>query len=234
MSIISKLLDLIYPPLCCSCGAKLSNHDRFFLCPECSGSITFIKNPVCPVCGVPGNNGECAACARSDYSFTLARAACLYESPASDAVKQFKYGKNLWLSKTLSDLLLEGMKEFPEAASADIIAPVPLARVKEKERGFNQSEILSRAAGRALGKKVSVKNLVRIKHSPPQTKLAGKARRENVRGIFRVHDRDEFRGRDVLLVDDVFTTGATADECSRELLGAGARGVNVFTLAKKL
>ncbi len=234
MTLASSLLDIIYPPLCCSCGVKLSNHNRFFLCRDCAGEIKYIRKPVCPACGFPADGFECENCVRADYSFNTARASCVYGGVAAEAVKLFKYGKNLWLSKTLERLFREGLREFPEISSPDVIVPVPLSRVKEKERGFNQSEILSHAAGRMLNVRVSIKNLVRVKHSVPQTELSGSLRRENVRGIFAVKNKGEFEGGEVLLIDDVFTTGSTVNECSRELLRAGARRVNVFTLAKKL
>lgn len=233
MSIISSFLDLIYPPLCCLCRERLSNHNLFFLCGECAGKIEYVRKPVCSVCGLPGTRGRCGECDGKNYSFTRARASCLYSGSAAEVVKLFKYGKNLWLSKTVEKILGEGLDEKPELSSADVIVPVPLARAREKERGFNQSEILSRAAGRKLEKKVSVKNLIRFKNTPPQTSLPADERRKNISGIFRVKDRREFSGREVLLIDDVFTTGSTANECSKELLSAGARRVNVLTLARR-
>lgn len=233
MSIISSFLDLIYPPLCCLCGVKLTNHNLFFLCAECAGKIEYIKKPLCVRCGLPGFRRACAECSGKDYSFTRARASFIYSGAGAEVIKRFKFGRNLWLSKTVEKLLREGVKENPELSSADVIVPVPLARAREKERGFNQSEILSRAAGAELGKKVSLNNLIRCRHTLPQTGLPADERRRNISGIFRVKNGREFCGREVLLVDDVFTTGSTVNECSKELLNAGARRVDVLTLARR-
>lgn len=233
MSLISSFLDLIYPPLCCLCGAKLSNHNLFFLCAGCAENIEYVKKPVCRVCGLPGLRDTCGECVGKEYSFSRARASFIYSGAGAEVVKLFKYGKNLWLSKTIEKLFREGLKENPGLSSADIIVPVPLARLREKERGFNQSEILARAAAEKLEKAVSVKNLMRRKNALPQTGLSARERRRNISGIFHVRKREEFSGKEVLLVDDVFTTGSTANECAKELLNAGAGGVNVFTLARR-
>lgn len=233
MKIIRDLLDLVYPPLCVSCGEKMHGHGNFFICAACAKKIPYIEKPVCGACGLPASRGRHANCAGEEYSFTFARSACMYGGPAAEAIKMFKYGRCLWLSKTLGSILREGIAVFPELREADIIAPVPLSRAREKERGFNQSELLARLAGSLLEKQVSVKNLVRIKNSRPQTELSGDSRRNNVSGIFRVRNTGEFRKKNVLLVDDVFTTGSTAGECSRELLSSGAGEVRVLTLARR-
>lgn len=149
-------------------------------------------------------------------------------------MKLFKYGPAEWLGETLCEILRKGLKEFPELGRADLILPAPISRLRLKERGFNQSEVFARAAGEFLGKSVSSCNLVRLRHSAPQAGLSGRERRDNVRGVFRVKNGEELSGKRVLLVDDVFTTGSTADECAAELVSAGASEAMVFTLARRL
>lgn len=233
MSIIGNLLDLLYPPVCASCGARITHHNMFFICGACASKITYIKNPVCGLCGLKESEHGFQGCPGREHGFSLARSACIYAGPAAQAVKMLKYGRCLWLSKTLGRILLEGMKEFPELYEADIIAPVPLSRARQRQRGFNQAELLARTAGRFIQKPVTAGNLVRIRNSVPQTGLSGEPRRRNVSGIFRVKSKNEFEGRKVLLVDDVLTTGSTAGECSKELISAGASEVQVLTLARR-
>ncbi len=234
MSFLENILDIIYPPLCVCCGVKLSRHGLFFICPDCARGITYIKKPYCFVCGYPGKSGKCRKCQTQDYFFSSARSSCSYEGPAAEAVRAFKFGKNLWLSTTMGKILKNGLFECPELASADVIVPVPLSRVREKQRGFNQSEILARFAGDFLQKPVSSRNLSRVKNSSPQTELSAAERVENVKGIFALRHLPEFDGREVLLIDDVFTTGSTVNECSRTLLASGALRVRVFTLARRI
>ncbi len=233
-SFISSLLDLIYPPVCFSCGDKIPGHNLFFLCRGCLERISFIKKPVCPVCGNPGFASRCGRCAGARYYFSFARASCVYEGIVSECIKLFKYGGNTYLAKTLGGLLERGLEAFPEAGDADIAVPVPLAARRRRERGFNQSAILAGEAGEFLGKPVSAGNLVKSRDSAPQVALAGSERAKNVRGVFELRNPDDFANKKVLLIDDVYTTGSTVNECARILLLGGASEVRVFTAALKV
>lgn len=233
LRLFEKLLDLIYPPVCFNCGLKLSNHGSFFLCEYCSQEIDFIRKPVCRICGSPGIEGTCIRCLGVTRSFSSAFSSCEYHGVVSEGIKLFKFGGNLWLAETLCRIFEVGLREHPELAASDLIVPVPLSRHRRKTRGFNQSEILASHASKVLKKPVSKGNLIRIKNSVPQTELSAGSRAKNVKGIFAVRKPEEIEGRAVLLVDDVFTTGSTVNECAVRLVSSGARSVKVYTLSRR-
>jgi ComF family protein len=137
------------------------------------------------------------------------------------------------MAAPLGDLLVESMASLP-APGPDVVVPVPLHPRRERERGFNQSLLLAQRVGRALRCPVRSDLLVRTVHTPPQTELSGDARRSNVRKAFAARRPAPLAGRQVLLVDDVFTTGSTAEACARCLKRAGASSVVVLTVARVL
>jgi ComF family protein len=137
------------------------------------------------------------------------------------------------MAAPLGDLLVEAMAGLP-APGPDVVVPVPLHPRRERERGFNQSLLLAQRVGRALRCPVRADLLVRTMHTPPQTELSGDARRSNVRKAFATRQTGPLVGRQVILVDDVFTTGSTAEACARCLKRAGASSVVVLTVARVL
>ena len=151
-----------------------------------------------------------------------------------EALHAFKFGGRRGLAAPLGDLIAElGLGALPGAAP-DLLVPVPLHRRRARERGYNQSALLAMRVARAWGLPVAHDALARIAPTRPQTELDAAARRGNVRGAFAARRPEAVAGRHVLLVDDVFTTGATAAECARCLVGAGAEAVGVLTLARAL
>lgn len=157
------------------------------------------------------------------------RSAYYYEGRLLEAIHRFKYGGDMALLKPLGLLLLDGVKVLGEMP--DAIVPVPLHRKRLKERGFNQSLLLARELSRELSIGVDYLNLKRTLHTHPQINLKAKERRQNVRGAFEAVNPSRLRGRRILLVDDVFTTGATVRECAKALKKTGAE-VFVATLAR--
>jgi ComF family protein len=153
----------------------------------------------------------------------------------SDALVQvlhrYKYGRECSLAPVLSRVLLAAP---PLAAAHDLIIPVPLHRERLRWRGFNQAVLLARPLARARGIPLDVDALCRHRPTQPQAGLAAVARRPNMRGAFSVRRREAVAGRSILLVDDVYTTGATVNECARVLRGAGARRVDVLVLARAI
>ncbi len=234
--IVRGLIDLIFPPHCAFCGTLLAEDDTAEICPGCLRNIRFISPPICPKCGFPfvmgiGENHLCGQCLRRQWHFGSARALAFYEGPIREAIHGLKYRGKSFLAKSLAGLFERGYP-FIDYGSYDLLVPVPLHPKRLRERGFNQALILGKAIGRKEEVPCTRFLLKKISWSPPQIDLSPQEREKNVKGSFAVTAPGKVRGKRVLLVDDVMTTGATVNECARELLKAGAEQVDVFTLAR--
>jgi ComF family protein len=174
----------------------------------------------------------CGYCAGLKFHFSRAVAACRAEGVVRDAIHRFKYGRELYFERHLADWLLAAARERVDWAAVDAIVPVPLFPRKEREREFNQAELLSRSLGKAVGRPVIARKLRRVKETGTQTRLDAAARRENVRDAFAARGGEVFAGKRLALVDDVFTTGATLDACARVLHEMGAQDVIAITVAR--
>ena len=170
--------------------------------------------------------------------FIAARAWACYpreeieEHPLRQVVQKFKYGRKVSLGKPLGRLMARGCQEFLAGCRIDLIIPVPLHRKRLRWRGFNQAVLLARQVARAYAVPLDVLALQRLRETAAQTQLSEEERRRNVRGAFALAPDRSVSGLTVLLVDDVYTSGATANECSRTLLKNGAKQVYVLTLAR--
>jgi ComF family protein len=147
-------------------------------------------------------------------------------------VQKFKYGRKVSLGKPLGRLMARGCEEFLRECRAELIVPVPLHARRLRWRGFNQSVLLARQVSRACGIPADPFVLLRCRETPPQTQLTEEGRRKNMRGAFVVNPEISIKGKSILLIDDVYTSGATVNECSRTLRRGGAREVYVLTLAR--
>jgi len=173
---------------------------------------------------------ECGACSAAPPPFDWARAAGLYAGPLRDAVQGLKFGRRAALARPLAALVLEQSAAAVPAGAT--LVPIPLARERERERGFNQAALVAERVARGLGAPLFPRWLARTRATAPQTALDAAARRANVRGAFVASTAAA--GADVVLVDDVLTTGATAGECARALRAAGANSVGLLTVARVL
>jgi ComF family protein len=239
-----RVLDAILPPHCLSCGVDVEEPGT--LCPACWDKITFLSAPVCACCGVPfefdvGEGTLCAACIGRAPAFQRARAVLLYDDESRGLILGFKHADRTEAAPAFGRWLARAGAEL--TAECDMIVPVPLHWSRFWRRRYNQSALLAHALSRAahlggerVGRRLPVipDLLVRHRRTPSQGGLGAKGRARNVRGAFRVKPRFQARlkGARVLLVDDVFTTGATAEACARVLLRAGAGSVDVLTLAR--
>ncbi|HET8579260.1 MAG TPA: ComF family protein [Methylomirabilota bacterium] len=227
------LLDLVFPPFCPVCDDRLGEGRRDPLCARCWARLERIEGPVCRTCGLPMTvPGICGACRRRRPAFAYARAAARYGDVVREALHAFKFGGRRALAAPLADLLAAAGPAWLPAGAPDLILPVPLHPRRERERGFNQAVLLARRIGRAWGRSVREDVLRRTIATLPQTDLGLQARRANVRGAFALRRSELVAGRHVLVVDDVFTTGATVGECARCLYKAGAARVGVLTVAR--
>lgn len=227
-------LELILPPQALDDGERPLSVG---LSGEAWARIRFLEDPVCDGCGLPfayglGEGARCAACETRPRAFARARAACLYDDHSRDLILKLKHADRpelaalfaLWLSRAASDLIAE----------ADLVAPVPLHPLRLLSRRYNQAAEIARPLARRAGKVYAPGLLRRVRSTPTQGGKSGQGRRLNVRGAFSAVPGQASRlsGRRVLLIDDVLTTGATAEACARALLAAGAAAVDVATVAR--
>lgn len=231
----SPLLDLLYPPSCAACGARLALRDPAPWCLPCSASVEVLRPPYCASCGEPfdgeGPVHPCRRCLEAPPPFSLARAPLVYGGAVQEALARYKFGGQEFLGRELGALLAAGAPDL-DPARYELVALVPLHPRRLASRGFDQAAALGRAVARAHRLAFAPRLLRRLRHTPPQSRLTGAARVRNVAGAFEVARPREALGRRVLLVDDVLTTGATARVCARALRQAGAADVAVLTLAR--
>ncbi len=229
---IYGFLSLIFPLNCLICRRGLESENKKHLCNHCWAEIGLIKAPVCSRCGRPSALSTCIACKAKHYYFQTARVAGIYEGVLRECVHLFKYGKKAYLAEPLGELLVAMMRNDGCLIKADLLVPVPLDKRRHREREFNQAYLLAQVISRRFSIPVSSRNLRRTRTTPPQTQLNRRQREKNVRGLFRVGKAKEYQGKTILVIDDVFTTGSTANECAKILSQAGAREVNVLTVAR--
>lgn len=239
MGIFTKFLELIYPPRCHICRAFLADHKNSsaHFCDECLNSLSRITSPLCPVCGIPFESRVeedhiCGECLEKRPYFDMLAAPYLYEGGIMDVIHQIKYSGKTYLAKSLGALLASLARERIGDTKGMLMMPVPLHPRRLKERGFNQSLVLARAVAPLLDTRIDFLSLRRVRYTRPQTGLKRDERRRNVRGAFGLADNPGLKGKTVILVDDVTTTGNTLNECARALKRAGCERVFCLTLAR--
>jgi len=237
-SLMLSLLDLILPPKCLKCAARVEQAHN--ICPDCWKDLHFISDPKCSCCGYPfefdlGNDSSlfdeniCGACQKTTRSFDCAVSALRYDDDSRQMVIGFKHQDKPEYAAYFAKLLKQaGTNLF---ADTDIIIPVPLHRKRLFTRRYNQSALLTRILARDLSISHFTALLVRTKNTPPQQGNLNK-RFKNVSGAFRVAPKfkNKIKNKNVLLVDDVYTTGSTAENCAKSLKRAGADKVYVLTV----
>ena len=233
-AIKEAILDILYPQdiLCILCQKRHGDIDDKGLCPDCRESLPYVTQPVCQKCGrtITEETGFCLECVYNQYHFRQAVSVFDYTPEIQHLIHRFKYRGVSYLSHVLGYWMAETYKQRCRW-EIDLIVPVPLHPRRERERGFNQSALLAGEIGKNIGVKVVRGALIRRKYTPAQVGLNKLQRRQNLWDAFEVKESDKVKDRNILLVDDVFTTGSTVDECSRVLMEAGAKQVYVLTLA---
>ncbi len=244
-----SLFATLFPADCRICGGPLIRISRLPVCAECLESIQPIAGGLCSVCGERIVSGyaldsvediRCGICRRIDPPFAKAAAYGSYESGLRDLIHMLKYQQVRPAANVLGRMLAEVIVELQAGwyPAPVLVVPVPLFSAKLRQRGFNQAEMIARMALKVSPERekysVAADVLERSRDTQSQIGLTRHQRRENLRGAFRVRDRERVAGREILLVDDVFTTGTTASECARVLRRAGAARVWVATVARTL
>lgn len=234
--IFIKTLDILYPPKCLGCYTLVENQES--LCSDCWKKINFIQNPQCKICGYPFHyqkeeNFLCVPCIRKEPSYDKARAVFIYDENSSYLIKNFKYNDNLvgcnlyarWLANIGKDIL-------PNS----ILIPIPLHPVRLFIRKYNQAALIANTLGRIKNLPVLTDGLIRNRYIKPQYTLNNKQRFLNVKGVFNFNKKYNslIKGKNIILIDDVMTTGATVEECSKVLKKETSAKIFVLTLAKTI
>jgi len=232
-SAFRPILDFALPPRCAGCGAVTEAPHRF--CLACWSALTFLGEPCCARCALPFEYGEgaeivCGHCLAEPPVYDRLRAAVAYGEIARTVALKLKYGGRPGVAETMARF----MERHLDASAAPILAPVPLHRWRIWRRGYNQAALIAGAIARRAGLEARLDLIERVKATPVLRGMNKRERREAVRGAFRINPkrRAGIEGRTIILVDDVYTSGATASACARILRRAGASRVEVLCWAR--
>jgi competence protein ComFC len=235
---LARLAELlVFPSFCHLCRNPLEDPGERIVCGDCLAKLAPRRGPLCPRCGRflegPDEAHTCARCLEDPPAFSLHRSCGAYGGTLKDVILLFKYRKYAPLGRPLARFAAGALGSDPELwAGADLLVPVPLHPSRRRERGFNQSKLLARELARLKGLDVLDGSLVKVRNAPAQAGLRAAERERNVVGAYAVRRPSRLRGRTLVLVDDVTTTGATLRACARVLKAAGAKDVRAATLAQ--
>jgi ComF family protein len=236
---VNGLVDIIYPKACVVCKNKIKGSIGIdnLICLECWGKIKRNVPPFCRRCGRQLKDHKllkniCLDCIKKPLHFDRAFSPCFYEGVIKELIHEFKYKNKDYLGVALSRLMIEFIKEYElPMGLIDWVVPVPLSEARMREREFNQADILGSRIASEFNKKLLNNKLIRHRHTKAQADLGSEERLLNVKGSFSIKERDQIKAKNILLIDDVLTTGATSSEAASTLKDAGANIVFVLTLA---
>lgn len=225
------IIELVFPAHCIVCRNVIEFKTDKWLCPECKGKIRPIDGKICDICGVPINvDGICSNCRKKKFYFKRAYCAYEYKNEVRKAIHNIKFNGcynfiGFFVDRSVSNAKDHGFE------GADIVVPVPMRRRDLNKRGYNQSAVFAKLLSKCgMGRYADV--LKKIRKTKNQHDIADKKEREkNIKNAFAVKKAELVKGKKVLLVDDIFTTGSTANECSKALMRAGAAVVEVLCIA---
>ena len=242
-ALLQSIFSVLFPSDCKLCSSPLLNISRLPVCPECLDAIRPLRAPQCVICGdrlhsaqLLRGDGQCANCRESAPDFERAVSFGEYQDELRGLIHLLKYERVTPARGPLGRMLAEAISDLLPGCGQEkfLLVPVPLHRNRRRARGFNQAELLARAALKRLPRELEFATgvLIRKRETISQVGLSREERIENMRGAFRVIDADRVRGRSVIVVDDVMTTGTTVSECARVLKKAGAEKVWAATVAR--
>ncbi len=233
----AAVLDILFPARCLLCGEQLKPGTDILFCQSCGGRLIIIQPPLCPCCGrlLPDSAAShlCGACLRQRPAFSKARALFIYDKFSAPLIHEFKYRGRTTGQQTFSALLRRSPVRR-ELNIPDLIIPVPLHHKRLRQRGFNQALTLAHSFFPQDKQIIRADLLIRQRWTTPQASLNGHERRKNLRNAFMVANSAPVKGKNILLIDDVFTTGSTLNECAAILRHNGACDIQALTLARVL
>lgn len=238
--LLEAAVAFVYPDRCRLCGGERATAAEGYVCARCRSGregVRYIRPPLCERCGLPFDGAvttrfECHNCRDMELSFSRARAAVLAKGVVLDVIHRYKYHGALWHEPFLAELLIDQAVPVLGGERWDWLIPIPLHPVRQREREFNQAERLARRLSEASGIPLNVRVLRRVEPTRTQTQLTRDQRTANMRRAFALRPESPVCRRRIVLVDDVLTTGATANACARVLEAAGAAEVCVWTVAR--
>ena len=222
-------LDFALPPRCAGCGIIVGEVHSF--CPDCWKQVEFLGHSGCTTCGLPLQATEqatCGVCLARPPRIARRRAAVAYDDLPRSLAIRLKYGRKVAVARTMARY----MAPLLEGGTESVLVPVPLHRTRLWRRGFNQSALVARELSRRLELAVEPMALIRTRRTPPLKGMSPLQRRKTVAGAFKVRDKGAVAGKTVILIDDVLTTGSTAEACARALKRAGATRVELVSWAR--
>lgn len=222
-----KIKDAILPPACICCGSFL---DKIGICSSCWSDIKWISEPQCEICGQPLEKETCEYCIENQNYFDKAVSVMVYEGLARQMILKFKDSDFSIYSSIFAQWMSRIIQEFSD--EIDLLVPVPISRKRRLKRKYNQSELLCCALRDLLKLDYEPRILKKIKETPSQKLLNRETRLKNLKNSFAIDQNFQITNKVILLVDDVITTGATANTCAKLLKKAGAKKVYVATLAR--
>lgn len=234
VKVLNAIVEFLFPPACPLCDTPVSTHGQ--LCADCWTAMNWIDNPKCAKCGYPfpadldlGGVPLCPTCASGKCELDWIRSACVYDDASRSAMLPFKHAGRVQYARFMSHAMIWALRDIE--VDADIVMPVPLANKRLFKRGYNQATLLARPIAKALGVDMDLESVCRM-YRPDMGHKNARERAENIHGVFRVINPDKIRGKRILLVDDVMTTGATFSELRRVLMRAGAAAVYGVTFCR--
>ena len=229
---MKNLINLLFPPVCLSCNSRIfSKTDSF--CKECRKELSmFLDEGICSVCGAKMKGKSCNVCLNSNFLFDKARSVFMINKVVRNLIHNYKYKDLPKIGKLLSTFAVNYIKKNRVFLDTDIVIPVPLHRVKKRIRGFNQAEIIAKEIAKSFNWKNSDKIVLRNKFTETQTKLSKSEREKNVENAFKINHRFNIENKNIMIVDDVFTTGSTVNSISKVLKMHNSGKIYVFTIAR--
>jgi len=246
-ALLKSLITVIYPSQCRHCDESLTPSDGHYICKSCWQQVEFIEKPYCEVCGFPLNPGaaltdkvsSCDRCREREKGiktwFRKARSIAYYDSAVGEAIRLLKYSGKTVMAKPLANLMIEAMPAFFGMEDYDYIIPMPSHKKSKRKRGYNQMELIGQRVSRAIGIPIEMRSFIKTRNTRQLAGLSYEERFEEIRNAFDVPDPSELAGKKVLLIDDVFTSGATVAESAKTLARKGKiKYVDVFTLVRRV
>jgi len=231
-TILQEILNFFFPLFCLTCRKPLKADNTRRVCPECWGKIKMIRPPLCQRCGraMEREFGTCWSCKGKKFSFDRVWAVGRYDGILKELIHKFKFQDREYLYRPLGELMARYLADTINQ-KIDLVTSVPMSKERLRERGYNQASLLAGVIARETGIMFKDKLLYRQRRTRPQYRLSSEERKENLRGAFTLIQKQDVREQTVLVVDDIFTTGATIEECALTLKRGGAKRVYALVLA---